>query len=56
MIRREIREGLLNQVKVIGFNPTVKIICIERAQQLETPTILRVKGLVKAEVLRLGTK
>lgn len=56
MIRREIREGQLKQLNVVGFDPTAKIMCIERAQQLVTPTVLRVKGLIKAEVLRRGTK
>ena len=52
MIRREIREGALNQLKVTGFNPTAKIMRIERARHLATPTIVRVKSLVTSAILR----
>ncbi|MPZ75599.1 MAG: LysR family transcriptional regulator [Deltaproteobacteria bacterium] len=53
MIRREIRERALQQLKVQGFNASATIMRIERIDHLATPTILRVKDFFSSAILRL---
>jgi DNA-binding transcriptional LysR family regulator len=53
MIRSEIRERTLQQLKVQGFNASATIMQIERVEHLATPTILRVKDFFSSAILRL---
>jgi DNA-binding transcriptional LysR family regulator len=51
VVRREIREGHLDQVKVRGFNATADIMRVESFQHLSTPTITRIKEMITSAVL-----
>jgi DNA-binding transcriptional LysR family regulator len=53
MIKREIRDGALRELKVNDFNGSATIMQIERVEHLVTPTILRVKDYFSAAALRL---
>ena len=53
MIKREIREGALRELKVNDFAGSATIMQIERFEHLATPTILRVKDYFSAAALRL---
>jgi DNA-binding transcriptional LysR family regulator len=51
VVRREIREGHLEQVKVRGFNASADIMRVESFQHLSTPTITRIKEMITSAVL-----
>ena len=52
MLKREIRQGALKQLKVSGFDASATIMQIERLEHLATPTIIRVKDYLNAAILR----
>ena len=51
VVRREIREGRLRQVKVHGFHASADIMCVESFQHLSTPTVARIKEMITSAVL-----
>jgi DNA-binding transcriptional LysR family regulator len=53
MIKREILDGALRELKVKDFHGSATIMQIERLEHLATPTILRVKDYFSAAALRL---
>jgi DNA-binding transcriptional LysR family regulator len=52
-VRQEIETGLLNHVKVRGFQSSASVMLIERSQRFLTPTILLFKDMLASAVLRL---
>jgi DNA-binding transcriptional LysR family regulator len=52
MLRREIREGGLQQLNVQGFNAVATIMQIQRSEHLATPTIIRVRDFFTSAILR----
>lgn len=53
MVRREIQEGALAQVKVKNFKPTATIMRVEKLPHLSTPTVERVKNILSSAISRL---
>ncbi|HWO41849.1 MAG TPA: LysR family transcriptional regulator [Candidatus Eisenbacteria bacterium] len=53
MVRREIQDRVLDQLKVDGFKPVARIMRVETPQHLSTPTVERVKRLLSCAISRL---
>jgi DNA-binding transcriptional LysR family regulator len=53
MLRRELQQHSLQQLKVQGFNASASIMQIQRLEHLATPTMIRVRDFFSAAILRL---
>jgi DNA-binding transcriptional LysR family regulator len=53
MLKHEIRDGSLQQLKAQGFNPSASIMQVQRSEHFPTPTIIRVRDFFSSAILRL---